>query len=155
MKQYWLMKTEPDCFGLEHLKKRPRQIAHWDGVRNFQARNFMRNDMRVGDLAFFYHSSCAQPGIVGIVEIVRAGYPDFTAWDPQGEHFDPKSKPEKPLWYMVDVKLERELKRLISLQELKLCRELKDMRLLARGNRLSVMPVEPAHWRFILKLEGR
>lgn len=154
MTQYWLMKTEPDCFGLDHLKKRPRQTAHWDGVRNFQARNFMR-DMQVGDLAFFYHSSCAQPGVVGIVEIVRAAYPDFTAWDPQGEHFDPKSKPEKPLWYMVDVKLQRELKRLISLQELKQYPDLKDMRLLARGNRLSVMPVMPAHWRFILKLEGR
>lgn len=152
---YWLMKTEPDCFGLAHLKKRPKQTAHWDGVRNFQARNILRDDMKKGDCAFFYHSSCAEPGIVAIVEIVRAGYPDFTAWDPQGEHFDPKSTPDKPIWYMVDVKLARELKRPITLRELKQYPQLEDMRLLARGNRLSVMPVQAAHWKFILRCEQR
>lgn len=150
--QYWLMKTEPDCFGLEHLKRRPRQTAPWDGVRNFQARNFLR-EMQQGDLAFFYHSSCAEPGIVAIVEIVRAAYPDHTAWDPQSEHFDAKSTPHKPIWSMVDVKLQRPLVRAISLRELRQRPELRDMRLLARGSRLSVMPVAPAEWRAILKLE--
>lgn len=149
---YWLMKTEPDSFGLEHLKKRPKQTEHWDGVRNFQARNFLR-EMQKGDCTFLYHSSCAVPGIVAIMEVVRAGYPDFTAWDPKSDHFDPKSKPDKPLWYMVDVKLERPLKRLVSLSELREQSALKGMRLLARGNRLSVMPVSANEWNHILRLE--
>ena len=105
---YWLMKTEPDCFGLEHLKAKPKRTEHWDGVRNYQARNFLRDGMQKGDLAFFYHSSCPEPGIAGIVKIARAAYPDHTAWDPDNEHFDPKSSPANPIWYMVDVKLERE-----------------------------------------------
>lgn len=148
------MKTEPDTFGLEHLKKRPRQTEHWDGVRNFQARNFMRA-MQVGDQAFFYHSSTAVPAIVAIVDIVRAAYPDPTAWDPRSDHFDPKSTPEKPIWSMVDVRLACALKRPITLAELKTHAALADMRLLARGNRLSVMPVEATHWKFILTLENK
>lgn len=151
---YWLMKTEPDTFGLEHLKKRPRQAERWDGVRNFQARNFMRA-MQVGDQAFFYHSSTAVPAIVAIVDIVRAAYPDSSAWERNSDHFDPKSTPEKPIWSMVDVRLARALKRPITLAELKTHAALADMRLLARGNRLSVMPVESAHWKFILTLENK
>ena len=150
---YWLMKSEPDCFGLEHLKARPNRTEHWDGVRNYQARNFLRDAMKKGDLAFFYHSSCAEPGIAGIIRIVRAGYPDHTAWNPDSEHFDPKSSPANPIWYMVDVKLEREFKRPILLTTLKQNPALKNMQLLQRGNRLSILPVTEKDWNTILKME--
>lgn len=149
---YWLMKSEPDVFGLEHLKQRPNQTEHWDGVRNFQARNFLR-EMKRGDRAFLYHSSCAVPAIVAVMEVVREAYPDPTAFDPNSNHYDPKSKPDKPLWYMVDVKLERSLKRSVSLAELREQAALNGMRLLARGNRLSVMPVSKKEWDYILRLE--
>lgn len=149
---HWLMKTEPATFGIEHLKRRKNQTEHWDGVRNFQARNFMR-EMRNGDEAFFYHSSCAEPGIVAIVEIVHEAYPDFTAWDPESPYYDPRSTPDKPYWYMVDVRLKRELAQAITLATLKQQKALAGMRLLARGNRLSVMPVSEAEWRTILALE--
>ena len=150
---YWLMKSEPDVFGIEHLKKLPRQTDAWDGVRNYQARNMMRDQMQKGDLAFFYHSNCKEPGIVGIMKIVRAGYPDHTALDPETKYFDPKSDPDNPRWYMVDVKYVRLLKRVITLSELKEYPELEDMPLLRRGNRLSVMPVTRQQWEFILALE--
>jgi predicted RNA-binding protein with PUA-like domain len=149
---YWLMKTEPDCFGLHHLKSRPKRTEHWDGVRNYQARNFLRA-MKKGDLAFFYHSSCAQPGIAGIVKITRAAYPDHTAWNPEGEHFDPKSSPDNPIWYMVDVRLEREFKHVLPLTAIKAHPALKTMRLVQRGSRLSVMPVTAKEWNTILKME--
>jgi predicted RNA-binding protein with PUA-like domain len=127
----------------------------WDGVRNYQARNLLRDELQKGDEAFLYHSSCAEPGIVGIVRVVRAGYPDITAFDPEHAHHDPGSTPEKPRWYMVDVQLTRALKRIITLDELRQHQEKKlhDMQLLRMGNRLSVMPVSDAHWRFILSLE--
>ncbi len=150
---YWLFKSEPDVFGIDHLMARPDQTEHWDGVRNYQARNMMRDEMQAGDLAFFYHSNCAEPGIVGVVEVVRAGYPDFTAFDPDTKYFDPKSDPENPRWYMVDVKFQRRLKRTITLAELKDRPELEGMPLVRKGNRLSVMPVAPDHWAFILGLE--
>ncbi|MBK9131842.1 MAG: EVE domain-containing protein [Gammaproteobacteria bacterium] len=150
---YWLLKSEPDVFSIADLARRPGRTEHWDGVRNFQARNYLRDGMRCGDLAFFYHSSCAVPGIAGIVEIVRAGYPDFTALDPGHPHHDPASTPDKPRWYMVDVRLQRSFKHVISLQKLKACPALAGMRLLARGNRLSVMPVTAAEWSAILALE--
>lgn len=150
--QYWLLKSEPSVFGIDDLGKRPGKRDSWTGVRNFQARNFLRA-MQRGDLAFFYHSSAKDTGIAGIVEVVREAYPDPTALDPKSEYFDPKSNPENPLWYTVDVKLERKLGRLISLRELKERRELSGMRLLRRGNRLSVLPVEKHHWDAILKLE--
>jgi len=149
---YWLMKTEPDCFGLHHLKSRPKRTEHWDGVRNYQARNFLRA-MKKNDLAFFYHSSCAQPGIAGIVKIARAGYPDHTAWSPESEHFDPKSSPDNPIWYMVDVRLEREFKHAIPLTAIKAHPALKTMRLVQRGNRLSVLPLTAKEWNTILKME--
>jgi predicted RNA-binding protein with PUA-like domain len=149
---YWLFKSEPDVFGIHHLKTRPKKTEHWDGVRNYQARNFMRDAMQKGDLGFFYHSSCAEPGIAGMVEIVRAGYPDLTALDPENSHYDPKSTGENPIWYMVDVRLKREFKSPVTLQAMKSCPALKGMRLLARGNRLSVMPVAKRDWDFILKL---
>ncbi|WP_421620713.1 EVE domain-containing protein [Alkalilimnicola ehrlichii] len=149
---YWLMKSEPDEFGIEDLKQRPDQIEPWDGVRNYQARNMMRDQMKVGDLAFFYHSNTKPPGIVGIVEIVREGYPDPTQFDPDDKHYDPKSDPEKPRWYLVDVKFKATLPRKVTLHELKRQPKLEGMKLLARGNRLSVMPVEPDHWAHIIAL---
>lgn len=150
---HWLLKTEPSTFGLDHLNKKPRKTAAWDGVRNFQARNFLR-EMRKGDLAFFYHSSCEVPGIVAIVEIVREAYPDPTAFDPKSDHFDAQSKKDAPRWFMVDVKLKRALKRTVTLQELKeRSGKLNGFTLLRPGNRLSVMPVEQKIWDTVLKLE--
>lgn len=151
---YWLMKSEPDEFSIQALKNRPHQTEGWDGVRNYQARNFMRDDMREGDLAFFYHSNTQVPGVVGIMRITREGYPDDTAFDPQDPHYDPKSDPDKPRWYRVDVTFERELARVIPLAEIKdHADELEDLPLVRKGNRLSVMPIEKKHWDFILGME--
>jgi predicted RNA-binding protein with PUA-like domain len=122
-------------------------------VRNYQVRNMMRDDMKKGDLAFFYHSNCKEPGIAGIMKIVREGYPDFTAFDPKEKYFDPKSDPENPRWFMVDVRYVRKLKRVITLSELKTYPELEDLPLIRRGNRLSAMPLSKQHWDFILSLE--
>lgn len=152
---YWLMKSEPDVFGIDDLAKARGKTDCWDGVRNYQARNMMRDQMRHGDLAFFYHSNCPEPGIVGIMKIEREGYPDHTAFDPNDPHFDPKSDPENPRWYMVDVRFLRKFTRTIPLAELKSHADskLKGMQLLRRGNRLSVMPVTKKQWNFILSLE--
>jgi predicted RNA-binding protein with PUA-like domain len=150
---YWLMKSEPDAFSINDLKSRPKQTEHWDGVRNYQARNMMRDEMKLGDQVFFYHSNCVEPGIVGVMEVVREGYPDFLAFDPDDKHFDPKSDPAKPTWMMVDVKYVRPLARTITLRELKQKQELSDLALVRRGNRLSIMPVSKEQWRFILSLE--
>ncbi|HKK14225.1 MAG TPA: EVE domain-containing protein [Gammaproteobacteria bacterium] len=150
---YWLMKSEPDVFGIDDLKKMPKGTDHWDGVRNYQARNMMRDQMKKGDRVFFYHSNTAEPGIVGIMEVAREGYPDFTAFDPQARYYDPKSDPDKPRWYMVDVRFVRKLKRVITLAELKAHDELGDFSLVRKGNRLSVMPVTERQWNTILALE--
>ena len=152
---FWLMKSEPDDFGIDHLTARPKKTEPWDGVRNYQARNMMRDQMKKGDRVFFYHSNCKQPGIVGIMEVVREGYVDHTAFDPEQKYYDPKSDPDKPRWYMVDIKYKRHLKREISLQELKPYADdaLQDFPLLRRGNRLSIMPVTAEQWAFILSLE--
>lgn len=147
------MKSEPDTFGIDDLYNKPTQTEHWDGVRNYQARNMMRDDMKLGDQVFFYHSNCADPGIVGIMEIVKEGYPDFLAFDPEDKHFDPKSDPENPRWMMVDVKYVRTLVRTISLKELRPLEELEGLELVKRGNRLSIMPVSKDQWDFILSLE--
>jgi len=149
---YWLFKSEPSVFGIDDLAAEPKATAHWDGVRNYQARNFMRDRMRLGDQAFFYHSSCAEPAIVGIVEIVREAYPDHTQFDPQSTYFDPKSAPEDPRWFMVDLRLLRRLERPVTLKRLKSEPALGDMPLLQKGMRLSVMPVTAAQWRKILAL---
>ncbi len=151
--QRWLMKSEPNEFSIDDLKASPKQTDMWDGVRNYQARNMMRDEMKKGDLVFFYHSNCDEPGIVGVAEVVKEGYPDPTAFDSQDSHFDPKSDPDAPRWYLVDVKFKRKFKRTISLAELKECEELADMRLIQRGNRLSVMPVSEDEWEFIVGLE--
>ena len=150
---YWLMKSEPDVFGVDHLMKLPGKTDSWDGVRNYQARNMMRDDMKKGDLVFFYHSNCKEPGIAGIMKIAREGYLDHTAFDPKQKYFDPKSDPDKPRWYMVDVKHVRKLKRVITLTELKSHTQLSDLQLVKRGNRLSIMPVTKKQWDFIVSLE--
>lgn len=150
---YWLIKTEPNEFSIDDLAKKPKKTEHWDGVRNYQARNFMRDDMKIGDKVFFYHSNCDEPGIVGIVTVASKPYPDHTAFDKKDSHYDPKSDPDNPRWMMVDVKMKRKLKRTISLKELKEISKLKDMRLVQRGNRLSVMPVTKKHWDIILDIE--
>ena len=152
--RYWLMKSEPGEFSLEDLKNAPAQTDHWDGVRNYQARNFMRDDMRVGDRVLFYHSG-KTPQAAGTARIVKAGYPDHTAWDPKNNHFDPKSSPDNPIWYMVDIKFESEFKTPIPLKTLRETPELEDMTLLRRGNRLSVMPVTKKEFDAIVKLGGK
>lgn len=151
--RYWLMKSEPDAFGVDDLAARPDQTEHWDGVRNYQARNMMRDEMKKGDLVFFYHSNCEMPGIVGIAEISREGYPDHTAFDQENKHYDPASDPDKPRWFMVDVRFVRKLKRTITLGELKDRPDLDGFALTRRGNRLSVMPVTEEQWNYILSLE--
>ena len=151
----WLMKSEPGEFSVDDLASAQNQTECWDGVRNYQARNMMRDDMRRGDLAFLYHSSCPQPGIVGIMTVAREAYPDHTAFDPNDKHFDPKSDCNNPRWLMVDVKLKRKLNRIIELHELRkhADKQLKGLALLNRGNRLSIMPVTDKQWSFILDLE--
>lgn len=150
---YWLMKSEPDTFSIDDLARRPRQIEPWDGVRNYQARNFMRQ-MQVGDQAFFYHSSCEVPGVAGLMKVAAAAYPDPTQFDPKHDHYDPASKQEEPRWSLVDMKFERKLERIITLTELREHeKKLQGLRLLERGSRLSVIPVKPEHWAYILKLE--
>ena len=152
---YWLMKTEPTTFSIEDLARSPRSTTAWDGVRNFQARNMLRDQMKRGDQAFLYYSSTAVPGIVGVMEITREGYPDTTAFDRKHDHYDPESDPKNPRWYMVDVRLKERFDRIITLEELRkhASKELKGMMLLRPGNRLSVTPVEPEHWKFIRSLE--
>ena len=145
---YWLMKSEPHEVSIDDVQAAPAHTVAWFGVRNYQARNFMRDDMRPGDLVFFYHSSCAEPGIAGIVEVVGSPYPDATQFDPASPYHDPKASPEQPRWVSIDVRLVRKTA-LLSLKELRSFPELADMRLLAKGSRLSVMQVEADEWKFI------
>ncbi len=147
------MKSEPETFSIDDLEKRPGQTEPWDGIRNYQARNMIRDEMKKGDLAFFYHSNCKEPGIVGIMIVDKEGYPDPTAFDPADKHYDPKSDPDKPRWYLVDVKLKRKFKRTITLNELRENKSLAHMKLLQKGNRLSVMPVTKNEWDAILAME--
>jgi predicted RNA-binding protein with PUA-like domain len=150
---YWLMKSEPSTFGIDDLKRAKNQTTGWDGVRNFQARNFLRQ-MQQGDLAFFYHSSCEPPGIAGIVKISREAYPDRSAFDPKDDHYDADSDRKNPRWYAVDVQLEKKFAELITLGTLRshASGPLKDMILLKSGNRLSITPVTKQQWTFINKL---
>jgi len=150
---HWLLKSEPAVFSIDDLAREKGKRTEWEGVRNYQARNMLRDQMNKGDLAFFYHSNAPETGIAGIVEIVREGYPDPHALDPDSPYYDDKSDPQRPRWYVVDVKLKRKLKRVITLQELKAEPRLADMQLLKKGNRLSVMPVAEKHWKHILSLE--
>ena len=150
---YWLLKSEPETFGIDQLAKSKNKTTMWEGVRNYQARNFLQKDMRKGDLAFFYHSNCKVPGIVGIVEVVREGYPDDTAFDPSSHYYDPQSSLEKPRWFRVDVKLREQFNQVISLQELRNNPLLRNMILLRKGNRLSVLPVTAQEWQNILAMK--
>ena len=152
-RRFWLFKSEPGSFSFADLKSRPGGIEPWDGVRNFQARNFLRDQVRVGDGVLFYHSSIPRPAVVGIARVARAGYPDPTAWDPTSRHFDPRSTPALPGWFMVDVQYERTFVHEVPLDELKHHPELAGMVLLQRS-RLSVQPVTAAEWSFILRLGG-
>ncbi len=151
---YWLFKSEPDAFSVDDLARARDATSAWDGVRNYQVRNMMRDEMRIGDQGFFYHSSCAVPGIAGIVRVVRAGYPERAALEPKHRYFDPESDPGHPRWYCVDVRLERRIDPLITLEVLRKHARgaLSGMLLLRRGNRLSVTPVTREEWRFILSL---
>jgi predicted RNA-binding protein with PUA-like domain len=154
---YWLIKSEPDVFGIDDLQASGTDGTPWDGVRNYQARNWMRDTMRIGDGILYYHSNCAEPGIVGLAAVASGSYPDATAFDPSSEYYDPKGGPDNPRWYLVDVRYIRHLRRPLGLAELKTYADgpLADLALVRRGNRLSVMPVSEAQWNFILGLENR
>ena len=153
--RHWLLKTEPTSFGIDDLARAPRRTTTWDGVRNFQARNMIRDDMQRGDQAFLYHSSCDIPGIVGIVQITKQAYPDPTAFERRHPHYDPDSVRSVPRWFMVDIRLQKKFARVITLDELRAhaAKELQGLALLRPGNRLSVMPVTTPHWQFICALE--
>ena len=150
--RYWLMKSEPSDVSIDDLASMPDQTVAWYGVRNYQARNFMRDEMKVGDLIFFYHSSCEIPGIAGIASVASLPYPDPTQFDKKSEYFDPKATKDHPRWFLVDVKFEKEIRRHLPLEELKNVAGLKDMRLLQKGNRLSILPVTPEEYEMILKI---
>lgn len=154
-KQYWLMKSEPDTFSIDDLAQAKNQTTFWEGVRNYQARNTLRDSMKVGDLAFFYHSSCKEPAIVGVVKITRKGYPDVTAFDPKSSYYDPKSKPSEPRWYGVDVQLVEKLARPLTLSSIRAEHKLADFKLLQKGNRLSVFSVTNQEWQILLSMHKR
>lgn len=149
---YWLFKSEPDAFSISDLKGMKGRRDHWDGIRNYQARNLMRDEMKKGDLGFFYHSSCKVPGIVGVVKVVKEAYPDYTAWDPEEKYYDAKSTPDSVRWVMVDVQFVREYPEVISLKQLRDVPGLDTMPLLQKGSRLSIQPVSEQHWQIIEKL---
>lgn len=150
---YWLLKTEPTTFGINNLERAAKQTTHWEGVRNYQARNFLRT-MQKGDQAFFYHSNCKTPGIVGVVEIIKEAYPDQTAFDPESPYYDPKSSTENPRWYRVDIKLIEVSNEIITLETLKSQPLLENLALVKRGSRLSVMPVSVKEWKIIMSLQS-
>ena len=151
--RYWLFKSEPSCFSFQDLQVRPDATEHWDGVRNFQARNFLRDEIAVGDRVLFYHSSIPEPAIVGLCSVVRAGYPDHTALDPAADHFDPKASPDKPIWYMVDVRADQPLPQPIPLATIRQHPLLQEMPLVNRS-RLSIQPLTADQFRILLKLGG-
>ncbi len=154
-RRYWLFKSEPSAFGIETLAKSPQQTAPWDGVRNYQARNFLRDDVSVGDYVFFYHSREEPLGIFGTMEVVKAGYPDRTAFDPKSKYYDPKSDPDNPRWIMVDVKLMQKFDSPITREHLQQESTTAGMLVLKRGMRLSIQPVTPAEWQAVMQLVGQ
>ena len=151
-RQYWLFKTEPTTFSFDDLWNAPKRTTHWDGVRNFQARNMLRDQIKPGDLVFIYHSSTDPTGIAGIAEVARGGYPDQSAFDSKDSHFDPKSKSDSPTWFVVDIRAVKPLPRLITLEELRKTKGLEKMVLLQRGSRLSIQPVRPEEWEIITSM---
>lgn len=152
--KYWLFKTEPESYSIDDLAREPDRTTFWDGVRNYQARNMLRDEIRVGDQVFFYHSNTDPMAIMGTCEVVKAGYPDHTAFDRSARHYDPKSNPDDPTWYMVDIRLVRKFPRPVTREQLKAVPELSGMTLLQRGSRLSIQPVTAEEWRLIHKLAG-
>lgn len=151
---YWLIKSEPDAFSIQDLKSAPKRTEHWDGVRNYQARNFMRDGMKKGDLVLFYHSSCKNVGVAGIAKVVKESYPDHTQFDPTSKYYDEKATETSPRWFMVDVKWIETFKDIIPLKLLKECKELKNMHLVKKGTRLSVQPVTEKEFEFIVGLSS-
>lgn len=149
---HWLFKSEPDTFGIDDLKSRGAKGEHWDGVRNYQARNMLRDEVKKGDLLFFYHSNCDVPGIVGVAEVIKAAFPDPTQFNPDSKYYDPKATPDNPRWFCPQVKFHSKFKSTISLEQLKQIPALEDMALVRKGNRLSIMPVSDAQWKFIMGL---
>ncbi len=152
---YWLFKSEPSVFSIDDLEKAPKKTTHWDGVRNFQARNFLRDSIKNGDQVFFYHSNCEPSAIVGIAEVVKEGYPDSTAFDSKDVHYDPKSKKESPTWYMVDIKHKETFARVLDLAELRTVAALKNMALLQKGSRLSIQPVTESEFKAVVALSKK
>lgn len=150
--KYWLMKSEPNVFSIDDLAKSKNQTTYWDGVRNYQARNFLRDEIKIGDKVIFYHSNSEPPGAAGICEVVKEGYPDFTAFDPENSHYDPKSKKESPTWFMVDIKLIKKFSHFVSIDEMRENKKLQGMKLLQRGNRLSVIPLTKQEFDEIIKM---
>jgi predicted RNA-binding protein with PUA-like domain len=148
-KRYWLFKSEPDCFSIDHLAQAPNKTEHWDGVRNYQARNMLRDDIKKGDEVLFYNSNAKPTGVAGICVVSRSGYPDHTAWDPNSEHPDPKSTKDDPIWYMVDVTFKSKLKETLPLSVLKKTPGLENMMVCQRGSRLSIQPVTPEEWKIV------
>ena len=153
--KYWLFKSEPSVFSIDDLEKTAKKTTHWDGVRNFQARNFLRDSIKNGDLVFFYHSNCEPSAIVGIAEVVKEGYPDFSAFDSKDVHYDPKSKKETPTWFMVDLQHKETFSRALDLAELRTLPALKNMVLLQKGSRLSIQPVSEAEWKAVVGLSKK
>lgn len=148
--QYWLFKTEPDAFSIDDLAAMPNQTEHWDGIRNYQARNFLRDQIKLGDQVFIYHSSCKDVGIVGLAEVVKEGYVDHTQFDPEAKYHDPKSKPENPRWYMVDIKLKTKFAKLLPLSDIKKMPDISELGLVKKGHRLSIMPVPENEFHLLL-----
>jgi predicted RNA-binding protein with PUA-like domain len=153
--KYWLFKTEPDCYSIDSLAGEKKKTGHWDGVRNYQARNFLRDEIKKGDRVLVYHSSCDPPGVAGTAVVATDGYPDFTAFDPNHEHYDPKSRHEEPRWFMVDITLDQKFTELIPLTDLRGEKVLKEMEVLRKGSRLSVQPVRKKEFDHILKMAAR
>lgn len=152
--KYWLFKSDPAEFSWQDLAAAEKQTTHWDGVRNYQARNFLRDEIQPGDLVLFYHSQVKPMAIYGIAEVTRAGYPDFTAWDPEHPHHDPKSSEENPIWYMVDIRLKESFDPPLIRDKLAKLEDLEGLELLRRGSRLSIQPVSPEHFQIICELAG-
>ena len=155
VKKYWLIKSEPSVFSIEDLKKSKNQTTFWDGIRNYQARNFLRDEMKKGDQVLFYYSNTDPNAVVGICEVVKEGYADHTQFDPENKHFFPSADPQNPIWFMVDVKFLKEFKNPVTLQDIKENPRLKNIRLMQKGNRLSVMPIEKAEFDEIVKMGGK
>ncbi len=153
--KYWLIKSEPEVFSIDDLAKAKNQTTHWDGVRNYQARNFLRDDFKIGDKVIFYHSNSEPPVAAGICEVVKEAYPDFTAFDPENDHYDPKSKKELPTWFMVDIKFVKKFSKPVSISEIKANRKLQKIHLVQRGNRLSVMPLTKDEFDEIVRMSDK